>query len=137
MSLFDLIEKRRAEAEAKAEQGQKEQKLWAADPHQYGPGKTHIVDHEDERKTYCGRWLKAIPGKYTPTGKATCLTCLNGTVSRVELRKQQALWGEKSEKYREEQAQKLEEKRAKYRQYLLTPEWRARRNAVMLRAKNI
>jgi hypothetical protein len=57
--------------------------LWAADPHEYGPGKVHVVDVKDRQKTFCGRFRSAIPGRIAdPEAKATCRSCLDAIPRR-------------------------------------------------------
>lgn len=112
-------------------------KLWAADPHQYGPGKIHIVDTCDERKTLCGRFVAAIPGSWFLSGRATCRICLDATVRRPEQEQQR-------QKYEAERMERERQRLANdqkwwdwYNQYLRSPEWNIRREKVMKRAGGI
>ncbi len=108
-------------------------RLWAADPHQFGPGKVHVVDDKDARKTLCGKFLSAMPGSARAT-KATCRICLNATVARPEQEKRQ----------QEYESQRIERERMRvdenekwwawYSEYLRTPKWKAIRQRVLVRA---
>lgn len=110
------------------------QKLWAADPHQYGPGKIHIVDDEDGSRTFCGKILSAMPGKPTTATKATCRICLNA----VPNREQQKLWRANAEKQQaEREADRVAQNErwwAWYNAYLSSEAWRDRRRKVLSRA---
>lgn len=114
-----------------------EQKLWAADPHQFGPGKVHIIDDKDDSKTLCGRYTAAIPGKPTISGQATCRICRDSVIRRPEQERRSKEW---KEKRAELERQRLENNARWwdwYTQYLKTPEWSQRRSKVIERAKGI
>ncbi len=109
-------------------------KLWAADPHQYGHGKIHIVDDSDEKKTLCGRFTSAIPGKRSDASKPTCRVCLDATVRRPESERMRA---EYERQRLEREAQKAEENEkwwAWYDEYLKSSQWRAVRRRVLDRS---
>jgi hypothetical protein len=120
-------------------------RLWAADPHEFGPGKIHIVDDEDDKRTYCGRYLEAIPGNPVEVGRATCKHCLNHVVGRRERRAHQEIADRENRARlelddRENQA-RLRAKEAEnakwwadYNCYLKSPAWRERSQAVLRRA---
>lgn len=114
-----------------------EQQLWAADPHQYGPGKVHIVDDSDKAKTLCGRFLSAIPGKSATATKPTCRICLDAVVRRPEQERQRQEYArQQAERERMRQEQNAQW-HAWYEQYLRTPQWLSRRAKVMERANGI
>ncbi len=108
--------------------------MWAADLHEFGPGKVHIVNIDNDQKTFCGRWLRAVPGKFVDDKVATCVQCRNCIVAREERNKRQKQWQIDSLQRQQEQDQVWERRRQEYRAYLQTPAWMNRRNAVMQRA---
>lgn len=108
-------------------------KLWQADPHQYGPGKMHIIDPDAPEKTMCGRLTSAVPGKPKTTGTPTCRICLDAGLKREEARARMAEWEQKryqDERQREEQNEIWWQR---YNVYLQSPEWRKRRRLVFKR----
>jgi hypothetical protein len=113
------------------------QRLWAADPHQYGPGKVHIVDSSDESKTMCGRFVAAIPGRSASARQATCRICLDAVMRRPENERRR----EEYEKLRiERETQRAEENEkwhSWYESYLKTPEWAHRQRKVLERSRGI
>jgi 5-methylcytosine-specific restriction endonuclease McrA len=118
--------------------------LWAANPHEYGPGKVHMVDPENREKTYCGRFTAAIPGKPVQTGKATCQICLQGPLRRAEQKKNEERWARDREEWEKrraaENAQRERERaeyRARYHAYLETPQWREKSQLVISRAGGV
>lgn len=112
-------------------------KLWAADPHQYGPGKVHIVDDSNEDKTLCGRFLSAVPGSVS-SGKPTCRICLDATVRRPEQERQRAEYERQRQERERQVAAENEQWQAWYQGvYLKSPAWKARREKVMRRADGI
>ena len=110
------------------------QQLWAADPHQYGPGKVHIIDGDDKAKTLCGRFTSATPGKPTSAAKATCLICLNAVVSRPEYEKRQAEYEKQRLEREEARSEENRAWQAWYQTYLRSPAWAVLRVKVMQRA---
>ena len=112
-------------------------RLWAADPHEFGPGKVHIVDDKDETKTMCGRFTSAIPGRRADASKPTCKTCLNAVVARPDRERQQQQWAKVHAERERQRAEDNERWQAWYRQYLSSPEWAERRRLVMERARGI
>ena len=111
--------------------------LWAANPHQYGPGKVHIVDPKDKSKTLCGRFLAAVPGSYNPEGKPTCRICLDATVRRPEQERQQQEWERRRAEQERQKAAERRQWQSWYANYLSSPEWRTRRALVMERADGL
>jgi hypothetical protein len=57
--------------------------FWQADPHQFGPGKVHVITRGD-KKTLCGLLLTACPGKIANTLSPSCKNCLNAEARREE-----------------------------------------------------
>lgn len=108
--------------------------LWVANPHQYGPGKTHIVDDEDTQRTFCGKWLSAVPGKLYLQGIANCKTCLNAIENRAHRRVMSEVYRQDDARRSAERARESQEWKARYAAYLQTPAWREKRTAVMKRA---
>ena len=42
-----------------------EMRFWRADPHEFGPGKTHLVaDEHDHPAMLCGRFIEDVPGRW-------------------------------------------------------------------------
>lgn len=113
-------------------------KLWQADPHKYGPGKTHIICDEDKTRSRCGKAIDAIPGSpVIGNGKADCQTCLSAQKAKED-------WAVKSAQYAaEEEARRIEREQNeaefwdRYNAYLRSPEWRAKANAVLARAGHV
>lgn len=107
-------------------------RLWAARPHQWGAGKIHIVDPEDESKTMCGKRLDAIPGSWQ-AGEASCSICLNAVPNRQESRDRRAEYERNAETERRRREADNAAWHQRYQAYLRGPEWRQRREAVMWR----
>ena len=116
-------------------------RLWAADPHQFGPGKIHAVDDERPTMTYCGKVISAFPGKPISIGRVTCKICGDAPQRRAESLARSEEWRrqyEVQEQERERQrAEELRQRRERYRAYLKTPKWAAIRAAVLRRAGNV
>lgn len=115
--------------------------LWQADPHQFGPGKTHVVDASEPTKTLCGKWLKATPGQMLEKGLATCKICLNAIENREHRRAMQEHWREEGERRERERAEQERlraiqnrEWWARYDAYLRSPQWKQKAEAVKRRA---
>ena len=107
--------------------------LWAADPHEYGPGKIHSIDPDNSEKTYCGRFVNAIPGKLIESGKPTCQSCLQGPLRREERNRFSKEWEEKWAIHEQEQAQKTNEWWQRYNAYLKSEHWKTVRAFVLKR----
>lgn len=108
--------------------------LYEADRHEFGPGKIHIVDGEDEARTMCGKWLRAVHGKLSPSGRATCKICLNAVENRAHSKYMRAEWDAEREQLQAQREAQNREWWARYNVYLASPAWRARRAKVMRRA---
>lgn len=112
--------------------------LWQANPHEYGEGKLHIVDSEDPKRTYCGKFLEACPGSPRTSGRATCKSCLNAFESRKINKVQREIYQREYEERQRQEAQQKDEERREwfewYDHYLQSPEWREKSRAVIRRA---
>ncbi len=111
--------------------------LYQANPHEFGPGKVHIVDAENEERTVCGKWLKAVPGKRKSEGRATCKTCLNGVENRVYRKKREHEWRQRQAALEAERDAKNKKWWSWYSSYLESPEWRQRRRMVLERCGGV
>lgn len=118
-----------------------EHRLWAANPHQFGPGKVHIVDESDETKTFCGRFLDAIPGSWSGAKQATCRVCLDAVVGRPRRAAESERYQREAEARRAEiERQRAAENQAwwdSYNAYLKSDAWKARRSKVLQRADGV
>ena len=110
-------------------------RLWAADPHVYGPGKTHLVDDEAPEKTVCGKILAACPGREIKVGTATCRVCLNAVHVRAERARRSLEWAAEDEIRRCETDALTREWWEQYTRDLDSPEWRQTRAMVIRRAQ--
>lgn len=118
--------------------------LWAADPHQYGPGKVHVVDAEKADRTYCGKMLAACPGKPTTAREATCQICRNAVAKLPERERQREQWARDRERWEQRQQEIAREREEENRQfweqynaYLRSPVWQKKRTLVIQRAGGI
>src|SRR5215469_6801385 len=111
--------------------------LWAALPHQFGPGKVHLV--WEDGKTKCGKFLDDVPGRpRTGTLKdVDCKLCQSGFQSFVEFEQSQQHWRQVSEENAQARAEQDRLWRDQYNEYLLTDAWNTKRIAVLLRANYI
>lgn len=57
-------------------------KLWLADPHEFGPGKLHIVLVGEDDRLFCGRARADVPGQWWSGVKADCQICLRAARKR-------------------------------------------------------
>jgi hypothetical protein len=111
-------------------------RYWKADPHQFGPGKVHVI-HEDGQKVICGRPLKLIPGREIPAGACNCKGCLTVLDARERREEQRQKWEEEYRLHLATQAIAKQEWWDRYNEYLESPEWQERRAAVLARAKYV
>ena len=111
--------------------------LWVADPHEFGPGKTHLVDAENNERTLCGKWLKAVPGKMATTGRGTCKICLNAVENRKHNQIMQEERQRESDRLERERAAKSREWWDWYNAYLRSAAWRERAALVRRRAGGV
>ena len=104
---------------------------WAAHPHQFGPGKVHLLA-EDGMRTVCGQDLAKCPGSKS-THAADCKTCLKSEAASIRNAEATARWQQiQSEREREQR-----EWWAKYDAYLQTEKWRRKSLATIKRAGGV
>jgi hypothetical protein len=108
--------------------------LWAANPHEFGPGKIHLVDAQNEEKTLCGKWLRAVPGKQMSSGRATCKICLNAVENRAHSRILEEERRREQERLERQRGEQNREWWARYDAYLRSPAWRQKADLVKKRA---
>lgn len=106
---------------------------WRADPHQWGPGQTHII-HPDGDKTLCGVKLANCPGRLVPEVEHNCRGCAKVIEAQENRAAREAAWKVRQQQYQEEQEEKRRLWRLDYAAYLESPDWLARRAAVLKRA---
>jgi len=128
VNLPEYMEKEVSEARASTQR-----QFWQADPHQFGPGKVHVISIDDKDKTCCGQYLTACPGKITTTVLASCKNCLNAEARRQERDARKDQQEQDQRKHAIERAKKQLEREAEYHDYLQTPEWREKSQAVLRR----
>lgn len=131
-------------------------RLWAADPHQWGPGKVHILDDTKSDRTYCGKRPSAFPGKTVEIGRSNCQLCANAVVTRTERAREKRERSEakraerdkrdreKKEQYEVQRLQRSIQREAEriqrvqeYNSYLNSDKWRQKRAAVLRRAAGV
>ena len=110
---------------------------WKASPHQFGPGKVHIIHPEDANKTLCGVRLKFCPGEYAEQATATCLGCGRSFESQQERKAEFEKYKSDTAARQQEQEEKKRQWQAEYNAYLRSPEWNEKRAAVIKRANAI
>jgi hypothetical protein len=113
---------------------------YAADPHEYGPGKTHIVN-DSQDKTLCGKHLSAIPGnlcvddyEQVVKGKGYCRTCHYSYATRPERERRERELREENAAREREAKEESERWWREYNVYLLSVAWREKRAHVLERA---
>lgn len=107
---------------------------WKADPHQWGPGKTHII-HDDGTKTLCGVPLSNCLGQHIPTHEYDCRACARALESQENREERERRWEERADRYEAERVAANQAWWSWYQGYLLSPEWQKRRAAVLKRAQ--
>ena len=112
-------------------------RYWKAHRHKFGPGKTHLVHLVEKQKTICGVLLSNCPGQWVPAVEYDCQQCAKVVEARQNREQQEREWKERQAKWQAERqaerAAKNDEWWADYRAYLQTPQWAARRRAVLER----
>lgn len=110
-----------------------QQQRWQAAPHQFGAGKIHVIDPDDESTTYCGQVLRSIGGGHVAAA-SNCKTCAKA----IESRQRQVEYAAKYKLEQEERERAMEaarQERAKeYLAHLRSPKWAATRALVLKRA---
>lgn len=114
-----------------------QRQLWQADPHKFGPGKVHVIDADDNKKTCCGQFLEACPGKITTTLSASCKNCLNTEVRRRERDARKEQQEREQAQFTAQREQERRERKIEYHEYLQTQEWRDKSQAVLKRANYV
>jgi 5-methylcytosine-specific restriction endonuclease McrA len=116
--------------------------FWQADPSKFGAGKIHQIDDENPLLLLCGKGIDSrsgrvlVPGKLLPPdwmGEPTCGGCANRLVTRAEQRRRDAEWEARRAEIAAERREQSEQWWADYNAYMLSPEWRAKRAAVLER----
>ena len=108
--------------------------LWAAESHQYGKGKVHIIKASEPTKTLCGNRLKVTPGRYVNDGEVTCIGCRRCEESQREQAERASEYEAKQQEFEQERERKNAEWWAGYTSYLESPAWREKSAAVLRRA---
>lgn len=110
--------------------------LWRAAPHQFGPGKVHVVDRADPARTFCGRLLEELPGK-PAYGMADCRSCAKSIQGRHDAVEARAKW--EAELLAREQTKALEDAdwHRRHEAHLRSPRWRELRVLVMRRSDDV
>lgn len=111
-------------------------RYWKADPHQWGPGQTHIIDG-DERKTLCGKLLSECPGRPVSTNEYSCRACAKVLESRQNCEKRKQEWESRQQEYEAQRAEQNREWWEWYNGYLQSSKWAWRRAAVLKRAGSL
>lgn len=113
---------------------------WKADPHPWGPGRTHVI-HEDGARTLCGRPLTDVPGQPVPAVEYDCRACAQTFVTREKRARQEREWRERQAAWQAGEAERARAREAAGREwwrwfqsYLESETWRVKRNAVLKRA---
>lgn len=78
---------------------------WKADPHQWGPGRTHVI-HKDGTHTLCGRPLLDVPGQPVPAVEYDCRACAQAFVMRERNERQEREWRERQAAWQAGEAQR-------------------------------
>lgn len=114
--------------------------LYQAKPHQWGAGKVHALDPEDEDRTFCGKHVDVTPGTRLGAGstkEVTCRSCLTAIANREDRIKRQAEWAALEQERKAAAARENEEWRTRYNVYLQSAQWRTIRSRVLDRAKGM
>lgn len=111
-------------------------KLWAADPHRFGPGKVHAIDHDRPLQTYCGKVMSAFPGKPVSSGSVTCKVCGDAPARRANDAARRQEWEHQQQERERQQSEQDAAWWNRYNTYLQSAAWRELRARVLLRAQN-
>jgi len=113
-------------------------KRWRSADHERGAGRVHLLDPENAEKTVCGFPLAVIGGQQVASvAGVTCRRCPALVVSRLERDERQREWNAGVEAAQRKAEAEAAERRARYHEYLKTPEWRAKRRLVIERARGL
>lgn len=117
--------------------------LLFADPHQWGPGKVHVLKFDEglgEDRTFCGKTLVSCPGtsKQGRLSQMTCAVCRNAWDAHQQALIRAAKWQAEHEERRAMNEAAREEasrqRREAYDRYLDSDTWANRRLKVLQRA---
>ena len=115
--------------------------LWKANPHEWGPGKIHLIEPDSQPpKLVCGRLIKNVPGELmvrADGAEPTCQACIQQVEKRREREAREAAWEKEREQRERERLREQAEWRARYDEYMQTPEWARKRDLVLRRAHGI
>ena len=106
-------------------------RAYQAAPHQFGPGKVHALE-DDGSKTACGQLVSECPGCEVQAS-VDCRLCLRSLRSREERKTREAEAEVRQARWRADQERRDREWWQWYDKYLASPEWLARRHAVLKR----
>lgn len=114
---------------------------WKANPHQWGPGRTHVI-HEDGLRTACGRQLADVPGRPIPAIEFDCRACAQAVVMRERRAQKEREWEERQRAWQAGEAERARAREAEnrdwwnwFQNYLQSEAWRRKRNAALKRAQ--
>jgi 5-methylcytosine-specific restriction endonuclease McrA len=106
--------------------------LLRADPHPWGPGRTHLID-EPKEQTWCGKGIDIGKRIWGPKSQMNCKACLKAQESRARAEENRREW-EARQREREKENQIWWQR---YDTYLQSPAWRDKRRRVLHRAGNL
>lgn len=109
--------------------------LLQANPHHWGPGAVHLFVPETQ-KTMCGKGHDLCPGTLfkAPLSQVTCKGCIRCRQVAIEREENRKKWEIENEERKLRQEQEQREWWEAYNRYLESPEWREKRELVLLRA---
>lgn len=110
---------------------------WQANPHQWGPGKIHLVDGGEGRKTLCGKALEKCPGRWVSPQTlgvgSSCHGCANALEARIKRERDQAQWRERQLALDLQRQDEAQARRERYQEYLQSEKWAWKRALVLRR----
>lgn len=110
---------------------------WAANPHQFGPGKKHVIDDKDNARTMCGKVLSAVPGKLVHDDKADCKICITALANRARDEQRSKEWELRRVEMERQREHETAQWQAAYQEHLRSPKWARTRQKVLERAQGI
>jgi hypothetical protein len=112
--------------------------LLKARPHQWGAGKTHVLNDQRDR-TLCGKTRENCPGEMLigQARQADCQGCLNVMESQARREREEAEW--QARRRNQERERQAESNRwwADYDEYLDTTWWADKREKVLARESHV
>lgn len=111
--------------------------VWAASPHQFGPGKKHVLDDKDAERTMCGKVLSAVPGKLTSDENADCKVCITALANRARDVQRSKEYEARRIEHEQQRATETAEWQAAYHAHLRSGKWANTRQKVLERASGI